>query len=436
MQIQCEITGLSHDGAGVGRVDGKVVFVPGALPGETVLITPGQSKKGVTQASLDAVLSPSAQRVTPPCAQAARCGGCALQIADAALQAQLKTAQVRDAMARIAKLNVDVREIRSMDEPWRYRNKGIFHADYASGRTRLGFFEKGSHELVPAADCLLFSTQVNALAAWLEDAITATGTSGGITKVMIRESHANGEMMVVFVTSAQKFRQQTLVDRLQSEWPQVVSIWHNVNTNPRLMLGRAYTLLAGKSTIRESLGACHYELSPASFFQVNTVQAEVLYQCGKDLLPDLAPDATILDLYCGIGTIGSFIAAPGQRLIGVDSVGQAIDDAKQAARANVLANAHFYTAKAEQWLPKWLAKGNHADLAIIDPPRKGCDHKLLDALITAHIPHILYISCNPATLARDLTHLAPHYTISPLQPVDLFPQTSHTESVVGLERKG
>lgn len=435
MQPTLHITGLSHDGSGVGRDDdGKVVFVPGTLPDETVTVTLGESKKGITHATLEAVVTPNVMRRTPPCEMASLCGGCPLQIADDVLQAEMKTQQVRDALTRIGKLDCEVLPVRTMAEPWRYRNKGIFHVDYSQGEARLGFFEKGSHALVPAAQCLLFSEQVNCLTLWLEDAITRSGIAGDIDKVMIRESHANGEMMVVLVTAGQKFRHQRLVEALQAEWPQVVSIWHNINTNPRLMLGRAFTHLAGKETISEKLGDLQYELSPASFFQVNTAQAEVLYGCGKDMI-DLAPDASILDLYCGIGTIGSFIAERNQTLTGVDSVGQAIEDAKKAAKANGFKNAHFTTAKAEVWLPKWLSKGNHADLAIIDPPRKGCDSKLLDALIDANIPQILCISCNPATLARDLAHLAPYYNIGPVQPVDLFPHTSHVECVVVLTRK-
>lgn len=430
MTTELQITGLSHDGCGVGRTtDGKVVFVPDALPNETVCVTLGESKKGITHATLDKVCVANPHRRTPPCPHAGHCGGCALMNADDTLQAELKTQQVRDALQRIGKLDATVLPVKTMAEPWRYRNKGIFHADYSSGTTRLGFYEKGSHDLVPATGCLLFSTQVNQLAAWLEEAITATGLPD-IDKVMIRESHANGNMMVVFVTAQQKFRQMRLVERLQEEWPQVTSIWHNVNTNPRLMLGRAYTHLAGAATISEKLGDLAYELSPASFFQVNTAQADVLYQTGKEMLGTLAPDATILDLYCGIGTIGSFIAGRKQPLYGVDSVSQAINDAKEAAGKNGFTNAHFTTAKAEVWLPKWLQKGNHADIAIIDPPRKGCDAKLLDALIGANMPHILYISCNPATLARDLATLAKHYHLGPVQPVDLFPQTSHVENVV------
>ncbi len=428
-----KITGLSHDGSGVGRLDGKVIFVPNTLPEETVAVEIGATKKGVTFGTCTEIIEANPHRRTPPCPLAEQCGGCALQIADDTLQGKLKEQQVRDALTRIGKLDLDVLPIKTMAHPWRYRNKGIFHVDETRGMAQLGFYEKNSHTLVPAKDCLLFSQQVSQLVAWIEEAITNSGIAGNIDKVMIRESHLTGEMMVVFVTSEQKFRHQKMVDALKEEWPAVVSIWQNINTNPRLMLGRAYNLLAGEETIREQLGTLTYALSPASFFQVNTEQAEVLYQCGKDVL-NLQGNEAILDLYCGIGTIGSFMAQKNQHLIGVDSVSQAIDDAKEAAHKNGFINAHFYTAKAEVWLPNWQKKGGKADIAIIDPPRKGCDTRLLDTLITANIPKILYISCNPATLARDLKHLSNHYTISAVQPVDLFPQTSHVETVALLSK--
>ena len=186
MQTTLHITGLSHDGAGVGRDDhGKVVFVPGALPEEAVAVSLGDTKKGITFATLENIEEANPQRRTAPCAMSACCGGCPLQIADAELQATMKTQQVRDAIQRIGKLDVEVLPIRTMEQPWRYRNKGIFHVDYAGGQARLGFFEKGSHQLVPAAQCLLFSEQVNQLTAWMEEAITDSGLVGDIDKVMI-----------------------------------------------------------------------------------------------------------------------------------------------------------------------------------------------------------------------------------------------------------
>ena len=427
-----DITGLSHDGEGVGRIDGEVIFVPGALPGETVTVAVGERHKGIRRAELIEVLTPNPERTTPPCIHAGTCGGCTLQICSDSLEAALKTQQVRDALSRLGKLDVPVNPILGMENLWRYRNKGVFHVDYSEGRARIGFFEKGSHRIVPAQDCLLFSHNVCALLEWLQEAITDTGAPD-IDKIMVRESHATGEMMVVLVTSRRQFRQGRLSEAISKEWPQVVSLWHNVCNRPHQMMGREFHLLAGSETLNEKLGRNSYALSPASFFQVNTVQAEVLYDCGRALLAP-APDARILDLYCGMGTIGMHMAAPETPLTGVDSVASAIRDAKAAAAAAGYRNARFYTAKAGEWLPRQIKNGVTYDAAIIDPPRAGCKPALLDALIAAEIPRILYISCNPATFARDLAHLAPCYHIGTVQPVNMFPHTVHVETVCLMSR--
>lgn len=434
MTQQIEITGLSHDGAGVGRLDGRVVFVEGALPEEVVEVTLEESKKGITRATLEKIITPNPERVAPACDVSDICGGCALMCASDALEDALKTQQVEDAMRRLGKLDVEVLPTLPAKKRFRYRNKGIFHVAYEGGEARLGFFEKGSHSLVPASHCRLFSEEVCDLARYIEEGITQSGIAHAIDKVMIRESHATGEMMVVFVTSGQKFRHTTLVEAMVRDNPRVVSVWQNVNTNPRLMLGRAFNLLYGQDTIPERLGDVDYDLSPASFFQVNTEETDVLYGSARAMLGDISGKA-ILDLYCGMGTIGMYMAEHDQDLVGVESVGAAIQDAKEAAKKAGFTRARFYTAKAEVWLPKYLEKGGHADVAIIDPPRKGCDAKLLDALIRADIPQILSISCNPATHARDLAILAKHYTLSPIQGVNLFPNTSHVESICVLTRK-
>ena len=434
MEQHIDITGLSHVGAGVGRLDGKVVFVDGALPEEKVRVTLGESKKGITSATLEEVIVPSPGRIAPQCPAAGVCGGCALIHASDALEDNLKTQQVEDAMRRLGKLDVEVRPTLAAQKRYHYRNKGIFHVAYENGCARLGFFEKGSHNLVPASHCQLFSDKVCALARYLEEGITHSGIAHAIDKVMIRESHYSGEMMVVFVGTSQKFRHAALLETMVRDHSEVVSVWQNICTNPRLMLGRAYNHLYGQKTIPEALGDVRYDLSPASFFQINTEETNVLYGTAKEMLGDITGKA-ILDLYCGMGTIGMFVASRDQDLTGVESVGAAISDAKEAAKKAGFEKAHFYTAKAEEWLPKYLAKGGKVDIAIIDPPRKGCDPKLLDALITAQVPKILSISCNPATHARDLAILSKHYTLSPVQPVNLFPKTSHIESICVLEWK-
>lgn len=429
------ITGISHDGMGVGRTeDGKVVFVAQALPGETVEIGTIRTHQKRRIADLEQVLDVHPERREPPCPLYGVCGGCALQHADKGLQAELKKRMVQDALERIGRLHVDVAPIMTMADPWRYRNKGIFHADYSSGITRLGFYAKGSHTLIPASECLLFSEQVNALAGWLENAITATGISHHIHNVMIRESKATADLMVVFMTATPDFKATSLLPALAHDWPQVRSVWHNVNTNTKLILGKTFHHLAGEPSIEDAIENNRYALSPQSFFQVNTAQTEVLYDAVKKMTP-LQPSDTLLDLYCGIGTIGIHLANQVKTVIGVESITQAVKDAKRNATANGIQNATFIKDKAEKWLPQWTAKGNIAECAILDPPRKGCDETLLQTLIQTNIPTLTYVSCNPATLARDLKILTTGgCAIQRVQPVDMFPQTAHVETIVLLQR--
>lgn len=429
------ITGISHDARGVGKVDKDVMFVPGSLPGETVEVLPGERKKNIRSAEVQTILAPHPERQTPPCDVYAACGGCALQIASAALAAELKQQIVREAFERIGRLKVTVKPVITMDNPYRYRNKGVFHVDDESGQARLGFFAKESHELVPAAHCLLFSEQVNHLARWLEHAITNTGRAGHIKKVMIRESRMTGDLMVVFITREDQFKSTRLIDDLQQNWPAVKSIWHNKLTNPRLMTGTVWHHLAGDETITDHIGPLTFNLSPASFFQVNNDQAEQLYNIVRKHTETIAPD-TILDLYCGIGTIGLYIADLAKEIIGIESISAAIKDAKQNAKDLSIKNTHFHTAKAEQWLPKYLKTADiDRTLAIVDPPRKGLAPKLTEALIQSGVTHIIYVSCNPSTLARDCKVFArAGYNIKDVQPVDLFPQTSHVECVTLMSR--
>lgn len=434
--VNLPIHGISHDAAGVGKTEsGKIVFVPGALPGETVQIGELIPQKRIYQAELEEVLKPHEKRVEPLCPLVGQCGGCALQHADADLQGELKTQIVKDALERIGNIKLPPQPILSMENPWRYRNKGIFHASYERGKTQLGFYAKGTHQLIPASACLLFSPAVNDLVAWLEEAITDTGQPYHISKVMIRESYVNKDLMVVFVTEDSNFKLKSLAPALAQYNPQVKSIWHNVCANPKLMLGRTFNHLYREKTIVDAIGKNRYELSPQSFFQVNTQQAKVLYDAVLTMTP--WEKETALDLYCGIGTIGLHIADQVDQLIGVESVPQAIDDARENAIQNQIKNAIFYKDKAEKWLPNWVKEGKAIGNVILDPPRKGCDEKVLQAIRDAKVQTITYVSCNPATLARDLKFLVQvGYKVEAVQPVDMFPQTGHVETVVLMSQEG
>ncbi len=429
------ITGVSHQGEGVGRLaDGRVVFVPGALPEEDVIIGDLVKEKKRLVAPIEEISLAHPERVIPACPVYHACGGCQLQHAAPALQEQIKTRRVQDACERIGHLDLTVLPTLMMADPWRYRNKGIFHVNEAAGEARLGFYGAAGHAFVPATDCLLFSQAVNSLLKDLEKRITATGRAGHIRKVMVRQSFATGEIMLAFITEDQAFRLPKLAASLLADHPNLTSLWHNVLTNPRLATGRAWHHLGGQRSLSDCIGDLKVQLSPASFFQVNNRQAKVLYDQIRHRAA-LTGRETVLDLYGGIGTIGLYLARDAKSLIGVESIGDATRDARDNARQLGISNASFVTAKAETWLPRQVKDQPAPDLIIVDPPRKGLHDRLIDTLITSKTPTIIYVSCNPATLARDLkTFHKNGYQIHDIQPVDLFPQTAHVETVALLSK--
>lgn len=427
-QLELTITGISHQGYGIGRVEQLVVFVPGAMLGESVLAEIVAYKKKMATAKLIEVLVPSVQRITPQCVQSQKCGGCELQHCTYEYQLKAKRQIVQDAMTRLGRMDITVESVLGIEYPWRYRNKGIFHADYSNGRVQLGFYEQGSHSFVPASQCLLFSECVNHLVHYLEEIIQNSGKANYIKKIMIRESRYNGALMVVFVTEDTAWRLPEIV-KLVADYPNVVSVYHNHNSNPKLMLGKRFQVLYGEETIEDTIGQFHFQISPQSFFQVNNQQAEVLYAKALEFA-NLTGTEQVADVYCGIGTISLYLAQHAAHVIGIESVTQAIQDAKENAKNNKIENCTFVAAKAEEWLPKWVKKGNHLDVAIIDPPRKGCETPALDALITSEAKKIVYVSCNPSALARDVKYLCDNgYQLEKVQPVDLFSQSWHIENV-------
>lgn len=430
-----EISGIAHDGAAVGRINGKVYFIPGALPGgivEVELDPPARRQR--TTATFKKIIQPHPQRRTPPCPQAGRCGGCALQMAAEPLQCQLKTRIVADAMQRIGKIRLPVQMMETAEQPFRYRNKGFFHVDYHLGKAQLGFYAPGSHELIPANDCLLFSKLVNDLLIWLENTLAMTDPGRAIHSIMIRESFAYHELMVVLITATAEKDCTEIAQYLKRNWSSVNSIWQNINSHPRLMLGSSWRHLAGQPHIKDTIGHLQCQISPASFLQVNNLQANRLYSQVRQF-SNLQPHDILLDLYCGTGTIGLYMSDAVKQVIGVESNAAAVRDAQENARQAGISNITFYQSPAETWLPRWQQAGHHADLAIVDPPRKGLKRRLIESLVQSKIERITYISCNPATCARDLSIFQSHgYQIKKIQPIDLFPQTSHVETVALLSK--
>ena len=433
-KVEVKIDGISHQGVGVGRVNNLAVFVENVLLGELVAAEITQVKSSMALGKAVEILEPSLERREPICPVAEACGGCTLQAVNYPFQLEMKGMMVQEALKRIGHLDVSVPPALGMNEPWGYRNKGVFHVSYEGGKVKLGFFAQGSHQLVPAEKCRLFAPIVNQLVSWLEEALLRQGRVDYVQKILIRHSRYNGEMMVVFITKDNAWRLKGLEKQLAAAFPLVASVYHNVNTNPKLLCGKNFKLLAGREFIVDTIGELKFRISPQSFFQVNNAQAEVLYDLVKEYA---ALDGTqqVLDLYCGIGTIGMYLAKDAKSVYGVESVAQAVRDAKENCALNELTNCQFIAAKAEDWLKKNKPR-QAPEVVIIDPPRNGCHQFLLDALGESNCGKIIYVSCNPTTLARDLAYLK-NFDYEPLkiQPVDMFPQTGHVETIVLLQRE-
>ena len=445
--MKVEITGHAHDGAGVGRIEGKVIFVPGALRGELIEAEICASKKGFLQGKVYRVIRPSTQRIVPACPVYEQCGGCALQQAQYKEQLAIKQDIVRDALERIGGFaGIEVLPVLGMQEPWHYRNKGIFQTSRVKGIVRLGFFEEGTRSLVPYAKCMLFSKNVTAVVEGLEKLLNkyevtlSEDGKKGLLSVLIRESKANGDILLQFLTEGsfgEKIDQ--LVDALAASFPQISGISMQEKAADKVSLAKQklsarQMILYGKDSIEERISGFKYKISANSFFQVNSSQAKKLFETAFEYVEPKRTE-TIIDLYCGTGSMSLFTAKNARRVIGIETMGQAVADARENAVLNRTENVEFMEGAAEQLLPQIIDRGSIPEAAIVDPPRQGCDRKLLNSITGAGLQRVVYVSCNPATLARDLKIMAAGgYSVVKVQPIDMFPQTSHVETVVLMSR--
>ncbi len=443
---EIEITSLGHSGEGVGRYHGFTVFVPGALPGEKVAVTAEVVKQHYAKARLDAVLAPSPDRVAPRCAAYARCGGCQLQHLSYRAQLAAKRQTVVDAVTRIGKLDgVVVHPTIGAAEPWHYRNKMQFPVGLAGGRLAVGCFASGSHDIVDIDDCHIQHAANNAVARAARAALAGLGIPpydeksgrGVVRHVLGRVGTASGEVMAVIVTATNELpRRAEVIAALRREVPGLASVVHNVNpARTNVILGRRTATVWGEDTITDRLGDFIFRVSARSFFQVNTAQAEVLYGKAEEYA-GLTGAETVIDAYCGTGTITLFLARRAAKVYGIEVVADAIADARANAVANGVGNVEYIVGDAVEVMPKLRAQGVRPHAIVVDPPRAGCAPLVLETFIRMGPERIVYVSCNPASLARDLAVLAAGgYRTAEIQPVDMFPQTFHIECVVWLQRK-
>lgn len=444
--LSLTIDDLAFGGEGVGRADGYVVFVPGGLPGDRLQVRLVQVRSRFGRGIIEAVLEPSPQRVEAPCPYFGRCGGCRLQHVAYPAQLAFKSKQVADALERLGGLrDVPLHPIIGAEETFGYRNKMEFTVARAGGAMVVGLHETERYDSVLDIErCLLQSDRMNGLLAearafFAERGLTVyeQDTGEGLLRfLMLREGKHTGELMTNVVTSAPAVSELApLAQRLQARDAGTTSVVMNVNPKKAsVAVGVEEHLLGGRDHIREGVGGLTFRVSANSFFQTNTRQAERLF----DLVVEstgLTGTETVLDLYSGTGAISLLLARRARWVYGVELAQAAVDDAGANATANGITNCTFVSGEVRFVLPALIAKGVTAEVVVADPPRAGFHPKALHALITLGARRIVYVSCNPTTLARDLGELVRGgYRLEWVQPVDMFPHTPHIEAVARLER--
>ena len=472
--VTAEIVGLTHEGEGVGRVNGFTLFVRGALPGERVQAKVLKVKKQYGYAKMLEILETSPDRVSPPCEIFNQCGGCQLQHMSYEAQLRWKRQHVVDNLQRIGKLQIAgeeeqggviVHDTLGMDDPWRYRNKaqvpvgmsgsswGQTHPKGARKEARgatdpgeliAGFYAQGTHRIIDMDRCLIQDERNDVVVRLVKQigrrlGITAYDEQSGrglLRHVVVRTGYISGEMMIVLVTNDQRIPQvEQWIESIRAELPAVTSIVQNVNKkNTNVIFGDETRVLWGNEVIYDELDGIRFAISARSFYQVNPQQTVALYRKAVEYA-GLTGNENVIDAYCGIGTISLFLARQAGHVYGVEIVPEAIEDAKRNAELNQIDNATFEAGPAEVVIPRWKQEENKPDVIVVDPPRKGCDSELLDTILAMKPERVVYVSCNPSTLARDLRVLEDGgYRTVEVQPVDMFPWTVHVEVVIGMQR--
>lgn len=445
--LEVEINDIGDTGEGIGKVDGYTLFVKDALPGDKVKARLTKVKKNYSFARVEEIIDSSKDRVTPVCEYHRQCGGCQIQAMSYEAQLKFKANKVKNDLVRIGGFDASFidsisEEIIGMDNPFRYRNKAQYPVGVnKDGKIIAGFYAGRTHSIIANNDCHLGCSEnkdiLGAVISYMEkcgvkpyDEETGKGV---VRHVLIRKGFTTGEIMVCLVINADGLvKQELLIDDL-CKIEGMKSICININKkNTNVILGDKCRTLWGEDTITDYIGDIKFKISPLSFFQVNPVQTKKLYEKALEYA-NLSGDETVWDLYCGIGTISLFLSKKAKNVYGIEIVPEAILDAKENAKMNGIENAHFYTGAAEDLAPELIIP----DVIVVDPPRKGCDEKLLKTILSVKPSKVVYVSCDPATLSRDLKILCESgdYELKRVCPVDQFCHTVHVETVCLLSRK-
>ncbi len=443
-ETQVLIETLGSEAQGIGRVDGMAVFVPFALPGELVRAVIIKREKRYAVAKLLEIVETAGERVAPRCPQFARCGGCAMQHMAYDAQLRCKKGMLIDALERIGgvgEASSIVREVIGMDAPWRYRNKAAFPVAPEGDGVAIGLYARRSHRVIPLADCPIQDESTVAalriVGAWARQwgvgAYDEARGVGFLRHVVARTSAACQSMVVIVTNDAPGApfpHESALVQALREGLAGIASIVRNHNQRrDNVIFGERFETIWGVERIDETIAGLRFAVSAETFLQVNPTQTESLYAAALEAAA-LTGTERVVDCYCGMGSMTLIFAQKARDVLGIEIVPRAVEDARENASRNGIDNARFLCAPAETALPDLVANGEAIDLIVLDPPRKGCEKALLDAVIASQCPRLVYVSCDPGTLARDVAILRNGgYALESVQPVDMFPQTQHVECV-------
>lgn len=442
-----DIVDIGQGGVGIGKYEGFTVFVDGGLVQDKIKVKITKSKKNYAVGDMIEIIEKSPFRVARKCSENLRqCGGCQIQELDYQKQLDIKTNEVKQVISRIGKLDdVVIHDTLGMEHPFRYRNKAQFPIQKKDNMPVIGFYKKKSHDLISTDECIIQHEVNDKIIKIIKTYIRAYNVSiydekthkGLLRHVVTKVGFTTGEVMIVLVANGKKLPYlKELASVLKENIPGFKTLVVNVNTQKtNVILGKENIVAYGDGMIRDYIGELVFEISPLSFFQVNPLQTEVLYNKALEYA-NLGENDTVFDIYCGIGTISLFLAQKAKKVYGIEIVEDAIKDAKRNAKINNMDNVEFYVGKAEEVVPKMYKEGKRANVVVVDPPRKGCDEKVLDTIISMQPDRVVYVSCNPSTLARDLAYLNERgYKCHEIQPVDMFPHSVHVENVAWLSKE-
>ena len=435
--IQAQCIGYTNDGHGVVKIDGFPLFVKGMLEKEEGELVVTLMKKSYGYARLLKLMKQSEHRVEPICPVAKTCGGCQLQHMSYAESLRFKKQKVQDVITRIAKLPLQVEDVLGMEHYTHYRNKGQIPVGMKQDEVVTGFYRINSHDIIDINSCSIQSERINEVLQVMKRLLKKYHNADVFRHILIKDGFHTKEVMVVWIVRKMKFaHRQEMMEELVKTLPYIKSVVVNVNTrDDNVILGEKEEVIYGNGYITDRLQDFHFRISSKSFYQVNPVQTEVLY--GKALeFCQLTGNETVLDLYCGVGTISLFLAKQAKHVVGIEIVEQAVKNASENAQANGIHNISFVCSDAASYAAKLSKEGVRPDVIVVDPPRKGCDQVTIDSIVQMGPQRVVYVSCDPATLARDLHkfHEKGYHCVK-VQPVDMFPFSHHVENVVLMERR-